>query len=165
MATPTVTRLDLVHTAILEALRNALGDTFKHYGLYEPQDEVTEAPHATLITPALILRQGATTFDGLSDPTGRLAARCGWGAQCILSQRTARLQAALPQCAALVAAVVLPSDPAGQPRRGNQWSLGGAVERPENVGMTPGGFIDLHGRDSWTVTWEQVIYLAEDLPQ
>lgn len=160
MTIANVTTLDLVHTAMLDALRGALGDTFKHFGLYEPQDELTDAPHTTLVTPALILRQGATTFDGVSDPTGRLAARCGWGVQVILSQRTAQLQAALPQCAALVAAVVLPPDPAGQPRRGTQWGLGAAVERPENVAMTPGGFTDLHGRDSWTVTWDQVIYLA-----
>jgi hypothetical protein len=161
---PTTT-MDAVHAAIIAAMRARFGAQVKTYGAYEEWDPLDDEPTGKLVIPALLLELDADDYDGQSDPTGRLAMTGSWVMHCVLSVKTDNLQQTLRQFSAVVASVILPSDPSGQPRRGNRWGLGGACDLPVRVTGQAGGFSPgLHGRDSRIIRWEQTFYLDEALP-
>ena len=73
----------------------------------------------------------------------------------------------LPELAASLIALLRRSEtaPLAPPLNGNRWGLGEALGPPEAVSASPAGeSAGANGRDSWVVTWEQVVYLPETLP-
>jgi len=164
------TTLRAVHSAIVAAARAWFGDAVQQYGAYEPWGAGGENPDADaeIKTPALLLElESIEPDDTDAHGPGLIAVRCAWAFHAILSQRTDDLQIALPEFAAAAIALIRRAEslPYGPPLNGNRWGLGEAVGVPEAVSARPGPFTPgLNGRDSWLITWEQVVYLPETLP-
>jgi hypothetical protein len=170
------TTIDGAQLAIVDALQAHFGDRVAQVGLYTPMDEFTGDAEAEIKTPALLLgmddgfdpRALVDVGDGslAQDPWGRMACRCYFTLRCVLSTATTNLPLELSRLAAAASGLVL-RDPDGDEDlwRGNTWGLGAACEPPEVVEARPGGFLTgAHGWDSWTLTWEQVIYLDGAMP-
>lgn len=159
------TTLSAVHDAILDAFKARFDERIAWYGAYEPIDALTDEAVSAIQAPALLLELESESYDGTADPVGRLAVDCVWNMHCLLTVRTEQLQITLRQMASAVASVILPKDSASQPRRGNRWGLGSAVEWPNGVSALPGrispGF---HGFDERIVRWEQRVYLDDEFP-
>ena len=167
MQTP-VTTIKAAHQAIEAHLRGHFGANVEQFGVYQPWDPIDDEPEATLRTPALLIELAAMPTDEPEDHSpGRVAIRCQWTIHVVLSILTENLQVALAELSAAVIALIRQTeiDPFRPPLNGNRWGLGDAVGPPEAVFAEPAEFDPgLHGRDSWAVSWEQVIYVAESLP-
>ena len=167
MAAPTTT-IKAVFQAIEDALRAHFGAAIEQYGVYQPWDPVEGAAEPVLKTPALLISLDAMPIDEAdTHAPGRIGIRCAISIHAILSILTEDLQIALPELAAAVTALVRQTelDPLAPPLNGNRWGLGDAISPPEAVSAEPAEFTPgLNGRDSWTVSWEQVVYLPETLP-
>lgn len=168
MSAPLVTTLEILQGAILDALRVHFAGRVAEFGAYEPWDYREDEPAQVLNTPALLLEIEEMVNDDLLDShqtPGRLAIRVSLAIHCLLSIRTPKLQAALPELAASVMGLVAVRETATRTRakRGNRWGLESAVEYPGRCDAQPGEITPgANGLDSWKVTWEQVIYLSEE---
>lgn len=154
--------------AVETALRDRFGERVRQYGIYEPWDEAEDEAEPKLKTPALLIQVEGIEPDLAEDQVpGAIAIRLSVTIHVLLSIRTERLQVALPELAAAVIALL--RQPQYQPMRpplnGNRWGLGDAVDIPESVAAQPADFSPgLHGHDGWAVSFEQVLFLPEDLP-
>jgi hypothetical protein len=166
-ARPTTT-LSAVHDAIIDALQARFGARVRQFGAYEPWDYDTESADPDLRTPALLIELESIGPDGDDIHTpGRVALRCNWAIHAALSIRTEKLQTELREFAAAVVTTLRRSDPSAPltPTNGNRWGLGKAVGAPEGVSAQPGEFRPgLNGRDSWLITWDQIVYVDDELP-
>lgn len=169
MLPPETTSMQALHDGVVDALRDHFGNRIRQYGAYEPWDDVADQPEDDIKTPALLFAVDGISpdDDGIFSP-GRVGIRCELTVHAVLSIQTENLQAKLPELAAAVIALVrrTESAPGVPPLNGNRWGLGEAADTPESVSARPDEFRPgLNGRDSWVVTWEQVIYLPESLPE
>lgn len=161
-----VTGMDALHDAIDNAMRAHFGIEAYQYGSYSPQSSFDGTPIAALQTPALIFEVTEFYFDDDErDAAGRLLAHVSLAIHCVLSIKTDRMQQTLPQLAAAVAALVLKPTSVNEFIRGNTWGLKGAVGLPERVEARPSEFApELAGRDAYTVSWEQTVYIDTTAP-
>lgn len=148
-----VTLRDL-HDAMLAALQEAYpAPLVATVTAYDPVVAPVTQEAQPLTAPALLLHLLAID-PGAEDGTDRDAARLTWALHCVLSARTADLALEVREFAADVRRFI----------RYQQWGYPSAVGVPEALAAQEADFAPgLAGYDSWVVTWEQSVYLGEDI--
>ncbi|SFD67979.1 hypothetical protein SAMN05660831_02093 [Thiohalospira halophila DSM 15071] len=140
-----MTTLAEQHDAILKTLRDGL-----------PQLATVEAysPGDAIDTPAALLELEVIEEDpGENDGSDRVPLRCTWTVHCVLSTRTPNVQREIRAMAAQILGMI----------RRQRWG-GLPVRPPEQIQGGPGEISQgPHGYESWYLTWEQVLYLGDDV--
>jgi hypothetical protein len=153
------TTMDVVHDAIIAAFRDRFADRIVSLGAYEPINQWTKDAEEKLETPALLLElAGFRVAEDDQHQLGRLACDCSWAMHCELSPATPKLQQTMAQLSAAVVSLILPPITTDDWTRGNLWGLDTAVDPPRSVSAQPST------ATIWRVTWEQTIYLDQELP-
>ena len=153
MTTAVLESLRQLHEAILADLSDHYADRVATIAAYDPFPEADDQERQPLTTPALLLELVAIDPDA-EDGTDRQVLRLTWSAHCVLSFRTAQVQIELREFAADVLGRV----------RYNRWGLPAAVREPQAMNAQPGEFRpDQVGFDSWLVTWEQIVFVGQDV--
>ena len=153
MTTAVLESLRQLHEAILADLSAHYADRVATIAAYDPFPEANDQERQPLTTPALLLELVSIDPDA-EDGTDRRVLRLTWSAHCVLSFRTAQVQIELRDFAADVLGRV----------RYNRWGLPAAVREPQAMSAQPGEFNPgLPGFDSWIATWEQVVFVGQDV--
>jgi hypothetical protein len=104
-------------------------------------------------TPAILIDM---EFGDIGEDVGdgRDPVRCRMTAHCVLSVETPQVEIEVREFAVAVARRV----------RRNKFGMGALVDFPEGVEVGPGEFRPgKKGFDSWCVSWEQTVYLGDDV--
>ena len=167
MSAPTTTLIDY-RNAVLDTLRAAFGDVFAEYGstepdLFNPRDAMPE-----LETPALFVSSGGFDIAGDVDPYKRLPVDAYMLVRILLRTDTPDFGWRLIELAHQVARVIAAQDCGGSnARRGTRWGLGAACGRAEQVAARPAEFVGAdqpYGFDVYEISFDQRVYIAEQLP-
>ena len=146
------TTVSSFHAAVKAAISARFGVNVNTVEWYE-QGEKTNGQPKLIKTPAIILEmESADEGDDAGDDRDPL--NCHISAYCILGQQTTDLQIQVRNFSAQLFALV----------RKNKWSLGRAASFPASITLGPGKFDpEKNGYESWFVSWEQTIYLGDDI--
>lgn len=147
--------------AIVATLREEFAARGFVCGLYQPEDDLGEAE--SIQTPFLLLSNEGMEFVSKAPnlpPSGRMWCRVNFAIHAVLSMQTDRTQAELDACAYAVMACVMKQD--ARHERGNMWGIGFAAYPVESC-STSRGSIQLNGRDSRRIAWQQTFLLIDDL--
>ena len=144
--------LEEFHNAIQEVLAAFFAANVNTVAWYEQGEDASGQP-LPVKTPAIILEiDSAEEGDDVGDDRAPLL--CHLTAYCILGQQTADLQIQVRAFAAQLFAKV----------RKNKWGLGHAISFPGSITLGPGKFDpEITGYESWFVSWDQTLYLGEDI--
>lgn len=140
-----MTTLAEQHDAILATLSGAMPE-LTTVAAYAPGEQID--------TPAVLLELEVIEEDVAEDDgTDRVPLRCTWTLHCILSTRTPNVHREIRSMAAHVLGLI----------RRQRWG-GLPVRPPEQIEGGPGGISEgPHGFEAWYVTWEQMLYLGDDI--
>jgi len=152
--------------AIAAAARAHFGTRVQYVGVYDPQDPLTDERMSELQTPSIIIGREFADIEAPNDlgldPETRIGYACSLWAMCWLSHFPEDPPALMDEYADAFAALVLAVRETDARRRGNRWGLGDAVSYPDAVEIGEG--VELHGRSSSVVRWEQTYWSDGGLP-
>lgn len=144
---PVGAELKQLHDAIVDAVRERLPQ------LATVAEYTATVEGGSINTPAALL--DLEGFDeGADIGDGETAISCRFALHCMLSNETPRVEVECRQFAAEVVRLV----------RRNTWGLN-FVDQPTAIAAGAAEFRPgAKGYESWSVTWEQVVYLSESAP-
>jgi hypothetical protein len=147
-----MTTLSQFHAAVVASVALRFGDNINTVLWYE-QGETASGQPLPIITPAVILEiESAEEGDDIGDDRAPLLMHIT--AYCILGQQTDNLQMEVRNFASQLFALI----------RKNKWTLGHSVSFPGGITLGPGKFDpEKNGYESWFVSWDQTIYLGDNV--